>query len=168
MLPFERILCPTDFTDTSRDAVVAAAELASYFHARLVLLHVVPAVPVIASPMDGTGAGTVPANVGDAATRREAEVRLAEMSRELVPPIVDLRLVVESGDPAEAILGTAERFETDALVIATQGRTGWRRFLFGSVAERVVRCAEVPVITIHGASRERPGRDARSSEAVEA
>jgi nucleotide-binding universal stress UspA family protein len=52
------------------------------------------------------------------------------------------------GNPAEAILEAAELHRVDLITIATHGATGWRHLLFGSVAERVVRLARVPVLTV--------------------
>lgn len=170
MLPFKRILCPTDFSDTSFDALNAAAELALFFQSELTVLHVVPPAMVITATVDGSGMTTAPANLPDPGgrTRRDAEMTLAEVAHERVPHVVDLRLLVVEGDPAQGILDAAERRAVDAIVIATQGRTGWRRFLFGSVAERVVRCAGCPVLTIHGERPRVPLGDVKADETVEA
>jgi universal stress protein A len=166
MLPFKRILCPTDFSTTSYDALNAAAELALFFQAELTVMHVVPPAPVIASAMNGSDMTIAPANLPDQ-TRREAEMTLAEVAHDRVPHEVDLHLMVVEGEPARAILEAAEQRAVDAVVIATQGRTGWRRFLFGSVAERVVRCAACSVLTIHGErARVSPG-EPKADKAVE-
>ena len=170
MLPFKRILCPTDFSDTSCDALHTAAELALYFRAELTVLHVVPLVPVITSTANELGMVTATVNQPEASgrTRREAEMLLAEVVRDHVPHSVTLHLMVVSGDPAPAILEVAAKLDADAVVIATQGRTGWRRFIFGSVAERVVRCAECPVLTIHGRQDTAPSVGAEADATIEA
>ena len=91
----------------------------------------------------------------------------AEVAHDRVPHEVDLHLMVVEGEPARAILEAAEQRAVDAVVIATQGRTGGRRFLFGSVAERVVRCAACSVLTIHGErARVSPG-EPKADKAVE-
>ena len=56
---------------------------------------------------------------------------------------------VAAGDPSYEILRLAEELEADVIVIATHGHGGWRHFLFGSVAEKVVRLAERPVLVVH-------------------
>jgi nucleotide-binding universal stress UspA family protein len=55
---------------------------------------------------------------------------------------------VEEGVPAQAIDDVARREKADLIVMATHGRSGWRRFLFGSVAERVIRTTCLPVLVI--------------------
>jgi universal stress protein A len=62
---------------------------------------------------------------------------------------VPITLTVAAGDPAYEILRLAQELEADLMVIATHGYGGWRRFLFGSVAEKVVRQAECPVFVVH-------------------
>jgi len=168
MLPFKRILCPTDFTTTSYDALNAAAELALFFQAELTVMHVVPPTPVIASAVSGSDMTIAPASLPDHSgqTRRNAEMTLAEVAHDRVPHEIDLHLMVVEGEPARAILEAAERRVVDAIVIATQGRTGWRRFLFGSVAERVVRCAACTVLTIHGERARVPLGEPRADKVV--
>jgi nucleotide-binding universal stress UspA family protein len=60
------------------------------------------------------------------------------------------RTVVGHGDPANEIVCIAEQEQIDLIVIATFGKTGWRRFAFGSVTEKVVRLASCPVLTVRG------------------
>lgn len=170
MLPFKNILCPTDFSDTSYDALHNAAELALYFQAELTILHVVPLAPVIVSAANESGVITAsmsqPESYGR--TGREAEMMLAEVVRDHVPHTVALHLKVVAGDPASVILEVARELNADAVVIATQGRTGWRRFIFGSVAERVVRCADCPVLTIHGRQDMSSAKESEADATIEA
>ncbi len=151
MLPFKRILCPTDFSEPSYEALQVASELALYFRAELTLIHVIPISSVIVTPVEGAGAGSPPVNVPEFAreSERNTEKVLAEEAHARVPPDVVLHLMVAHGDPANEILTAAEKIDADMVIIATHGRTGWRRFIFGSVAEKVVRCAVCPVLTIH-------------------
>jgi nucleotide-binding universal stress UspA family protein len=65
-----------------------------------------------------------------------------------VPPDVIAHPVLASGDPPREIIRAAEDQKIDLIVIATHGHTGWGRLLFGSVAEKVVRLAPCPVLTI--------------------
>jgi len=148
MLPLRNILCPTDFSHPSYQALASAAELALHFDAELVVVTVIPLPNGPLPTADAFGASGAAAPEDEADLRRRTEIRLAEAVHELVPDEIRVRLVVAAGDPAEEILATADRESADALVIATHGRTGWRRFLFGSVAERVVRHSLCPVLTI--------------------
>lgn len=148
MLSFRNVLCPTDFSEPSYEALRVAVEVALTFDAHLTIVHVVPTVPVLGAPVDGLG--SLPLNV-TAYVRDmtvQSEKLLAEIAHDRVPAEVQTRLVVASGDPADEILLAADRESADAIVIATHGWKGWRRFLFGSVAESVVRSALCPVLTI--------------------
>lgn len=148
MLSFRNILCPTDFSEPSYEALKVAVDMALFFDAHLTLVHVVPTVPVVAAPVDGLGAP--PMNV-TAYTRDmtvQSEKVLAEVAHDRVPDEVQTRLIVANGSPADEILQAADRESADAIVISTHGWTGWRRFLFGSTAEKVMRAALCPVMTI--------------------
>jgi nucleotide-binding universal stress UspA family protein len=77
-----------------------------------------------------------------------SEKRLGETVEETVPDDIVCRTQVVVGHPADEIIRLAESEKADAIVIATHGRTGWRHLVFGSVAEKVVRLAGCPVISI--------------------
>jgi nucleotide-binding universal stress UspA family protein len=68
--------------------------------------------------------------------------------RERISDEVKVRTMVKLGSAADQIANTAATEKSDLIVIATHGLTGWRRFVFGSVTEKVVRLAECPVLTI--------------------
>jgi nucleotide-binding universal stress UspA family protein len=150
MLPLKRILCPTDFSEPSYAALNAAIEFAQYFRAELNWLHVVAPVPIIATPAEAAGVGgpAVPSSDLGGEMLRGAQTMIAEAAHDRIPSAVDLHLLVRRGDPAHEILAAAADLEADAIIIATHGRTGWRRLLFGSVAETVFRGAACPVLTI--------------------
>ncbi len=149
MLPFRHILCPVDFSPPSLAALAAADEFARFFFARLTVLHVLAPTPP-AVPLEGTVVGSVAANDPDVERRRHAaaEIELAETARDHVAEEVDLHLDIRHGDPAEEILAAVRDLGADLVVLATHGRTGLKRLLFGSVAEAVVRRAPCPVVTI--------------------
>jgi nucleotide-binding universal stress UspA family protein len=149
MLPIGKIVCPTDFSEPSYEALKAANELALHFSAELVLVHVVAPVPVYPTPVTpeaSSSAGFV------ASYQQEMEVyakkSLDEVVRERIPKEITSKTRVSLGDAANEIVGTAADEKADLIVIATHGLTGWRRFMFGSVAEKVVRVAQCPVLTI--------------------
>jgi nucleotide-binding universal stress UspA family protein len=77
-----------------------------------------------------------------------AEKVLKELVSHQVSPEVRTRDLVTTGEAAPEILRIARQERADLIVIATHGLTGWRRLVFGSVAERVVRQATCPVLTI--------------------
>jgi nucleotide-binding universal stress UspA family protein len=147
-LPLKRIFCPTDFSEPARLALQTAVELAQHFSAMLLLAHVVPPYPVPYQPL------VSPAPAFDVSAYLKELVNAAHHTlqnhaAEQVPEGVPKTLSVSAGDPAYEILRMAEELEADLIVIATHGRGGWRRYLFGSVADKVVRQAKSPVLVVH-------------------
>lgn len=145
MLPFKKILCPTDFSEPSCAGVKAAGEMASRFGAELILMHVVGAIPALDSP-EGMSTFDV------AAYQRElsgsAEKALAERLAK-VPEGVPVQTMVVHGDAAHEILRVAKEEGVDLIVMATHGSTGWRHKIFGTVTEKVVRTAHCSVLTTY-------------------
>lgn len=148
MLPLQRILCPTDFSEPSYRAIKTAVELAEHFYARLCLVHVVPPAPVFLRTPGGRTLFS--------ATQYENQLSeyghqmIKRTAKERVPGSIQTDVVVLSGMPAQQILQAARERETDLIVIATQGATGWQRVRLGSVAWRVVRLATCPVMLVRG------------------
>jgi nucleotide-binding universal stress UspA family protein len=149
MLPFKKILCPTDFSEPSYEAIKAAGELAYHFGSELHIVHVIASVPIVPVPI-----GPEPSafNVSlyeqelDASSKRALE----EVVNQLESKELKTRLIALRGDPADEIVRTVDEENVDLIVIATRGRTGLDRLVFGSVAEKVVRLAKCPVLTITG------------------
>ncbi len=146
MLPLKKVIVPTDFSDPSYEAVEAAGELARQFQAELVLVHVVPRVPYYGVvPVTGPHFEIEPYQEEMAA---HSEKKLKELTAERISEEVRCRPVVRLGDAPANIVELAEEEQADMIVISTHGRTGWKRFVFGSVAEKVVRTAACPVLTV--------------------
>jgi nucleotide-binding universal stress UspA family protein len=84
--------------------------------------------------------------------RKEMETYARRMFQELIEEKISRELIVrtrvELGNPAERIVESAAEERVDMIVIPTHGLAGWRRFVFGSVAERVIRFAPCPVLSI--------------------
>jgi universal stress protein A len=147
---FRSILVPHDFSDSATFALRAAADLAASHRGRLTVLHVL-------GPFY-TGPG-YPSSIAIAWTpSKELVAELQTQLQALVArtlgkraKAVDCRVV--TGDPLRCILAAARR--ADCIVMATVGRTGLAHVLIGSVAEKVVRHAPVPVITIRPPVRTR-------------
>jgi len=139
MAPIHTILHPTDFSDRSAYALRLACSLARDYGARLVVLHVAEPPP----PPDVQGVMLpVSEHVGDEAR--------ADLERLAVPAADGVRVErrLEKGDPATQTLRVARELQADLIVMGTHGRTGLSRLLMGSVAERVVRRASCPVLTV--------------------
>jgi universal stress protein A len=152
MLPFKKVLCPTDFSQHSYEALKVANELALKFGARLYLLHVIAPVPIITATGTPMTAGIGPSEFNVPFYQQELKTSAVRKLRELVKRRIPKKLKVQSivvhGNAADEIVRTAKKEKIGLIVIATHGETGFRHFIFGSVAEKVVRLAPCPVLTI--------------------
>jgi universal stress protein A len=146
---FRRILVPHDFSEHATRALKLAAELARTQRGRLLVLHVIaPFYPVTGLP-PADGIAWIPP---DDLVEQEQE-RLERLVGRLVKgrgaPRATCRVVI--GDPYQRIIAAAR--EVDSIVMPTAGRTGLAHLLIGSVTEKVVRHAPVPVLTLRTGSR---------------
>ena len=152
-MSFRKILCPLDFSAGSQQALYAAMQLAVADDAELVLLHAW-SIPTAAFATDlGVPASVVQPTLDDATVELADAVQAATAAG--VKHVTQKLLV---GAPEETILAVA-REGADLLVIGTHGRTRISRILLGSVAEKVVRRAPCPVLTVRPDSRIGPYRD---------
>lgn len=143
MTIFKHILVPTDFDEPAAAAMKVALDMARDFGARLTLLHVyeIPAYSYYSGPSPVEFA----AALEKAAREKMAETALA--AQKVLPSVHSLLC---EGDPAREILNQIPKLNADLLVIGTHGRRGLSHLLLGSVAEKLVRLASVPVMTVRG------------------
>jgi nucleotide-binding universal stress UspA family protein len=142
MLQFKRVLCPVDFSPISRRALDHAAEVARWYEAELTVLHVVPLLPTVFGFPSPVALPAEPA--ASEAVLRE----LASFAERAATAARRAATVVREGSPAIEILHYAAEHDTDLLVLGTHGRSGFERFMIGSVAEKVLRKASCPVLTV--------------------
>jgi universal stress protein A len=152
------ILAPTDFSEFSKQAVAYALVLAQTFRAKLLLLHVVelPAYPI---------EGLVPSTMGATLLEdleRQASLELAQALPETLDPKVEVIRQVVVGIPYRTIVEVAAAENAGLIVMATHGRAGLSHLVMGSVAERVVRMAPCPVLTIRPTGETQPSTGALS------
>lgn len=147
MLPIKKILCPTDFSEPSRKGIQAAVEMAETFRAELILITVITPVPPAGAPGVPTG---FMVEEYYKEMQEHASKALEEIKKEKGREVVKMKSVISQGNAADEILKRAESEKVDLIVTATHGWTGWRRLIFGSVAEKIVRLADCPVLTIPG------------------
>ncbi len=142
------ILVPTDLSPCSTRALATAQQFASAFGASIDLLYVWSA-PALVSPesvITGVGINEQPLlewirhSASEHLTRFEADARGSG--------IAVRTSLCESGDPASTIIERAADGKYDLLVLGTHGRTGFSHVIIGSVAEKVVRRAPCPVLTV--------------------
>ena len=140
----KQILVPVDFSKGSNRAVEQAEQLASALGAQLELFHAYQ-LPVFALP--DSSVTVSPTYVADLTDRAQREL---EKHRDaLAQRGVTANVKLLEGNAADAIVERAEAIHAAMIVLGTHGRSGFRRFLLGSTAERVVRMATVPVLTVH-------------------
>ena len=151
MIPVKKICCPTDFSEPSYEALKIACEIALHFSADLILAHVVTSIPVIPIHDDPTSFN-LPLYEKEMETN--AAIALDRIRQERIPAGVQSRAMVIQGDPAKQIVQLAEEEQVDMIVIATHGFTGWRKFMFGSVTEKVIRYADCAVLSIRAPKTE--------------
>jgi nucleotide-binding universal stress UspA family protein len=156
MLPIGKILCPTDFSQPSYEALDVATELAAHFSAKLLIIHVIVPVPVPQASPSGPPPAFDIASYEKQLEASSNESLDALIHERISGEVPDVQTSVLIGDAAYEITRIAEDEKVDLIVIATHGRTGWRRFLFGSVAEKVVRLASCPVLTIQASNMDKP------------
>jgi nucleotide-binding universal stress UspA family protein len=137
MLPIHTILHPTDFSEHSGSALQMACALARDYRARLIVLH------VTVQPTIVYGEGVVPPD-----PVQVVEEARAYLDRLAIPQGIPVERRLAEGDPPAEILHVAADSGADLIVMGTHGRTGLERLLMGSVAERVVRKAPCPVLTV--------------------
>ena len=147
-MEIHRILAPTDFSDLSKQGLKSALELAQSFGAKLVLIHVVEPPPY---PVEGLIPSPLGATLLDD-LERQASQELARMRVDTQGSAVDVERRVVVGIPYRKIVEVAEEEKADLLVVTTHGRTGLVHLVMGSVAEKIVRTAPCPVLTIRPTS----------------
>jgi nucleotide-binding universal stress UspA family protein len=142
-----RILVPVDFSPSSDAALETAIDLALHYKAQIYLLHVVPVLTMI----PGTGYPTDYFPEGDFLkdAREHAGTRLTKTAAGLVARGVSAQSGVESGnDVVGNIMLVIEREKSDFVVLSTHGISGWRAMVFGSIAEKLVKLVQCPLLLL--------------------
>lgn len=151
---WKKLLVPHDFSPCAERALGTAVELAKVHGSALALVHVseLPAnlpVDTLVTPANEAG----PLRVDEYATRG-ARQRLDEIAEPLRRTGLAVSTLAVTGDVAAQILSLTTKVGADALVVGTHGRKGLSHFLLGSVVEKVIRAAPVPVVCVRTPSRE--------------
>jgi nucleotide-binding universal stress UspA family protein len=144
-MELRKILVPTDFSTSAKQALDWAASLAEHYQAEIVLLHVLPRASLMwAADLDAEQ--RIEQELAQLWTQTEARLQqeaagLQEHGKKVTP-------LVTRGQPFHEICEVAKGYQVDVIVMGTHGRTGLSHVLLGSVAERVVRHACCPVLTV--------------------
>ena len=139
----KRILAPTDFSPKSEKAVNYAIQLAQLLGAKLTLLHVVPEPSAVDYSMEGISIQEIQR------WEEKAEKTLGDLlaRARLQYPEIDA-LQVTALHPRDQIVQAVTDLSADLMVISTHGYTGWKHFLFGSDAEKIVQQVRCPVLIV--------------------
>jgi nucleotide-binding universal stress UspA family protein len=150
-MKLSRILVPTDLSAASLAALDYAAELGRPFAAEIVLFFVVEPI-VYATPTDLYGAS---ADLGTVLQEQERSgmAQLRKLQARYAKKVRKLRAIQQTGTPYVAITNAAKKLKANLIVMSTHGRTGLSHLFLGSVAERVVRTAPCPVLTVRAGSK---------------
>jgi nucleotide-binding universal stress UspA family protein len=145
MIAIHRILCPIDFSDHSRRALDHALAVAKWYHSEVTLLHVSPLMPVAAY---APGSGMPPYAGLTAEARQAIATSLRQFAEREAGTSTPINVEVAEGHTASTILARASDLHADLLVLGTHGRSGFERWVLGSVTEKVLRKACCPVLTV--------------------
>jgi nucleotide-binding universal stress UspA family protein len=138
---YDNILVPTDGSAGMSTVVEHAEELAAVHGATLHALHVTNTASLADLPMESSWDGV------SQALKEQGKEAIEEVEKRV--DTVEVQTEVLDGSPADQIISYADENGCDCIVMGTHGRSGVDRLLLGSVAERVIRRARVPVTTIH-------------------
>ena len=153
-MQIRNILLPTDFSECGNYALAYAASLARKFGASMICLHVIePIVPTV-----GYSGMTEPLPIADITEQLEdsAERELPKLAECEECEGIDIEELIVHGEAASEIVRVARERDVDLIVIASHGRTGLGRILFGSTAEAVVRHASCPVLVVKPSQDQEP------------
>lgn len=145
-MKIQKILCPVDFSEASKKALEWARSLAEGQKAEILLLHVIE--PYVL-PIE-YGLAPMPHVDLDDQAKKNASEELQKLAAKSLPQL-KVQPLVQFGRAADVIVALAKDKAADLIVIATHGRTGVSRMFLGSTAERVVRIAPCPVLSVRSA-----------------
>jgi universal stress protein A len=138
----KKVLVPIDFSDYSKSALKYAVNFSKLFNAEIILIYVVE--PVIYPPDFSMGQIAMPSLNTEWDERAKDE--LDKLAKSEISTSV--KTILKTGKPFVEIIETAKEENIDLIIIATHGHTGVEHILFGSTAEKVVRKAPCPVLTL--------------------
>jgi nucleotide-binding universal stress UspA family protein len=145
MIELRRILCPVDFSESSRRALDFAVALARHYGSSITVLHAYSTTPVAAY---APGLPVLEPLILTEGDRQQLHDALRAFAAEESDLAARVEILVREGMPARVIVDEADPIAADLLVMGTHGRSGFDRLVLGSVTERVLRKARVPVLTV--------------------
>jgi nucleotide-binding universal stress UspA family protein len=145
----KKILLPIDFSSSSQAALEMAADLAQHFHAKLYLVNVIPFFPTT------TALDLMPETEFTQEAKEFAEQHLAKCRATLEARGIKTISSIEVGnDVVGNLMEVVDREHIDLVVISTHGISGWRPLVFGSIAEKVIKLVQCPLLLLRSAKPE--------------
>ncbi len=147
LVGMKSIVVPVDFSATSRQGLAYAVRLAEQFGGKITVIHVI-------EPIAAPEFAAVSLLIENDSARKAAKAKLDEVLREMkVPARLLDKTLVRFGSPFAEVTSAARTLKADLIVLTTHGYTGLKHVLMGSTAERVVRHAPCPVLTVREKAR---------------
>lgn len=143
-MEIKKILVPIDFSDSSLIALKYSLNYATIFNAEIILIYVVE--PIVYPPDFSLGQISIPSV--EIEIDKKAKDELDKVANSIIPQEISFRTVVKTGKPFVEIIETARDENADLIIISTHGRSGVEHIFFGSTAEKVVRKAPCPVLSL--------------------
>ena len=140
----KKVLVPIDFSDYSKSALKYAVNFTKSFNADIILIYVVE--PVFYPPDFSMGQIAMPSINTEWDDRAKDE--LEKLAKSEITGVANVKTIIKTGKPFVEIIETAKEENVDLIIIATHGHSGVEHILFGSTAEKVVRKAPCPVLTL--------------------
>lgn len=139
-----KILVPIDFSDYSKNSLKYAVNFAKFLKAKVYLIYVIE--PQI-YPADFS-MGQIAMPPVELELDKRAKEELEKLAKTEINGELEVETIIKTGKPFIEIIETAREIAVDLIIIATHGRSGVEQILFGSTAEKVVRKAPCPVLTL--------------------
>ena len=163
MIALKNILVATDFSEPSAVALNYGRDLARSYQATLHVVHVIEDLLALHGPEIGFAIADVERNI-EAAVRRDLDAAITPGDRETL----DLRTTIaRAPNVSHAITEYAHHNAIDLIIVGTHGHGAFHRFLIGSVAERVMRTAPCPVLTVRADERDFIDSDANHNAGID-
>ncbi len=140
----KKILVPIDFSDYSKKALHYTVKLAKSFDAELFLVYVIE--PMVYPADLSMGQMVMPQSEVNLSEKAKSE--LEELATNEIGDSLNYNILIKTGKPFMEVIETASEVDADLIIIATHGHTGVEHLLFGSTAEKIVRKAPCPVLTL--------------------
>ena len=144
MSHYKQLLVAVDFSDPSIRALQVARDIGTRLNAKLLVVHFVP-MRIVDMGMEG---GVDFIEEMHQSEMEEAKVKLEKFIKDHTTTEDEIEQHLRSGEPAAEVNASAAELEADMIVIGTHGRTGLKHLLLGSVAESILRSADVPVLCV--------------------